>query len=196
MRVEIKVSGDVKEPYAVIFTGNVTEEIRQAAASLETRETVITANDRERIIVLSPEEVCMVDVYKRQELAKIDELIADGGEVQAEVDGVITKMGVVPGTSTTGTEIVEIGTGTYQFVGTLYESALELVQEGDSIDVTLPQQKGPVKAQISSSDRFSWGCRREGTRFRVRTFPTSNRTDYNDVIIPVSYTHLYSVVLI
>ena len=83
-------------------------------------------------------------------MAKIDELIADGGEVQAEVDGVITKMGVVPGTSTTGTEIVEIGTGTYQFVGTLYESALELVQEGDSIDVTLPQQKGPVKAQIQT----------------------------------------------
>ena len=57
LRVEIKISGDIKEPYAVIFTGNVTEEIRQAAASLEKRETVITANDRERIIVLSPEEV-------------------------------------------------------------------------------------------------------------------------------------------
>ncbi|WP_343251032.1 LytTR family DNA-binding domain-containing protein [Diplocloster hominis] len=62
LRVEIKISGDIKEPYAVIFTGNVTEEIRQAAASLEKRETVITANDRERIIVLSPEEVCMVRV--------------------------------------------------------------------------------------------------------------------------------------
>ena len=59
MRVEIKVSGDIKEPYAVIFTGNVTEEIRQAAASLEKRETVVTANNGERIIVLSPEEVCM-----------------------------------------------------------------------------------------------------------------------------------------
>ncbi|WP_343250979.1 HlyD family efflux transporter periplasmic adaptor subunit [Diplocloster hominis] len=87
---------------------------------------------------------------KEQDLAKIDELIADGGEVQAEVDGVITRMGVVPGTSTTGTEIVEIGTGAYQFVGTLSESALELVQEGDSIDVALPQQKGPVKAQIQT----------------------------------------------
>ena len=66
MRVEIKVSGDIKEPYAVIFTGNVTEEIRQAAASLEKRETVVTAKNGERIIVLSPEEVCMARVEAAQ----------------------------------------------------------------------------------------------------------------------------------
>lgn len=87
---------------------------------------------------------------KEQELAKIDELIAAGGEVQADVDGVITKMGVSPGTKTTGTEIVEIGTGAYQFVGNLDENALELMQEGDSITVTLPQQAKPVEARIQS----------------------------------------------
>lgn len=60
MNVEIKVSADIKEPYAVIYTNAMTGEVQKFRSILEFQEQVITVRDGERIIVLAPEEVYMI----------------------------------------------------------------------------------------------------------------------------------------
>ena len=62
MKVEIKMTETAKEPYAVIFTNEMTEAVRQAAAILEgaVSNKAITVTDNERIFVLRPEELYML----------------------------------------------------------------------------------------------------------------------------------------
>lgn len=64
MKVEIRLSADAKEPYAVIYASEITAEIRNAAALIESESIggVITVTDNERIFVLWAEEVYMVRV--------------------------------------------------------------------------------------------------------------------------------------
>ena len=52
---------ELKEPYAVIYAGDITSEIRRAAALLE-KETpdVIPVRENDSIIVLRPDEIYMI----------------------------------------------------------------------------------------------------------------------------------------
>ena len=63
VKVEIKLTEQDHDPYAVIYTNEVTPAIRKAAMLLE-QETpnAISVVDNERIIVLQPEEITMVRV--------------------------------------------------------------------------------------------------------------------------------------
>lgn len=61
MKVEIRISPDAAEPYAVIHTAKRTEEIEKLAAALENAPgEILTAMENGRIIVLRPEEIYMV----------------------------------------------------------------------------------------------------------------------------------------
>lgn len=60
MKVEIKISSEVKEAYAVIYTNELTDEIQTLISSIEGGNSVITAKDQDRITVLQPREIFMV----------------------------------------------------------------------------------------------------------------------------------------
>lgn len=62
MRVEIKLSPDIEEAYAVIYCSEVTDEIQKLSSLMEAGEHIVTARDNERIIVLRPKEIFMVRV--------------------------------------------------------------------------------------------------------------------------------------
>ena len=63
MKVSIDISADYKEPYAVIHTDKVTDEIQRVIDVLGTSETPITAlQNEEDIVVLQPKEIFMVRV--------------------------------------------------------------------------------------------------------------------------------------
>lgn len=64
MKVEIKVSAEAKEPYAVIYTDEVTAYVRQIAEMLESAAAskMVTVADNERIMVLRPEELYMIRI--------------------------------------------------------------------------------------------------------------------------------------
>lgn len=64
MRVEIKVSESVTEPYAVIHTNEMTAEISRMAAVIEAGDNsgFVTAAEDERIFVLKIDEIYMVRV--------------------------------------------------------------------------------------------------------------------------------------
>ena len=63
MKVKIDISAEYKEPFAVIHTDKVTDEIQRIVDVLGTSETPITARQNEEdIIVLQPKDIYMVRV--------------------------------------------------------------------------------------------------------------------------------------
>ncbi|MGI6326557.1 MAG: LytTR family DNA-binding domain-containing protein [Saccharofermentanales bacterium] len=63
MKIEIKVLPETEEPYAVIYTSEITPEVRRAAELLNMESSgVISVVENERIIVLRPDEIYMVRV--------------------------------------------------------------------------------------------------------------------------------------
>lgn len=65
MKVRVDISPEYKEPYAVIHTDAVTEEIQRMIDAFGASETPITAlQNEEDIIVLRPADIYMVRVEK------------------------------------------------------------------------------------------------------------------------------------
>ena len=63
MKVSIDISAEYKEPFAVIHTDKVTDEIQRVIDLLGTNETPITAlQNEEDIVVLQPKDIFMVRV--------------------------------------------------------------------------------------------------------------------------------------
>ena len=63
MKVSVDILPDYKEPYAVIYTDQVTDEIQRMIDAFSMSETPITAlRNEEDIIVLQPSEIYMVRV--------------------------------------------------------------------------------------------------------------------------------------
>jgi DNA-binding LytR/AlgR family response regulator len=63
MKVRLDISEEYKEPYAVIYTDRVTDEIRRVMDIFSGDRTPITAlQNEEELIVLQPEEIYMVRV--------------------------------------------------------------------------------------------------------------------------------------
>lgn len=63
MKVNIDISAEYKEPYAVIHTDKVTDEIRRVVDLLGSNETPVTAlQNEEEIVVLKPQEIYMVRI--------------------------------------------------------------------------------------------------------------------------------------
>ena len=55
MKVNIEISSEVQQPYAIIYTAEVTKEIQDAVIALEGNYHVITALDHDKIVILNPD---------------------------------------------------------------------------------------------------------------------------------------------
>ncbi len=63
MKVSLNISAEYKEPYAVIYTDQVTDEIQRMIDVFSTSETPITALlNEEDVVILQPKEIYMVRV--------------------------------------------------------------------------------------------------------------------------------------
>jgi len=63
MKVSVDISADYKEPYAVIYTDKLTDEIQHMIDMFSMSETPITAlQNEEDLVVLQPGEIYMVRV--------------------------------------------------------------------------------------------------------------------------------------
>ena len=63
MKVNIDISAEYKEPFAVIHTDKVTDEIQRIIDIFSTSETPVTAlQNEEDIVVLQPKEIYMVRI--------------------------------------------------------------------------------------------------------------------------------------
>ena len=62
MKVSVEVTPGVNEPYAVIYTAQVTEEIQRMIDLLGTGDAPVTAFREEKLVILQPNEIYMVRV--------------------------------------------------------------------------------------------------------------------------------------
>ena len=65
VKVEVNVSPEVKEPYAVLHAGELTAEISELAkeiADFGNEKGKILGNVDERMVVIDPEEICLIRV--------------------------------------------------------------------------------------------------------------------------------------
>ena len=62
MKVKIELSEEYQPPYAVIYTNRMTEEIQKTVDLLGTGDTPLIVQEKERLMVLRPEEIYMIRV--------------------------------------------------------------------------------------------------------------------------------------
>ena len=61
--MKVNISAEYKEPYAVIHTDKVTDEIRRIVDLFSSNETPVTAlQNEEEIVVLKPQDIFMVRI--------------------------------------------------------------------------------------------------------------------------------------
>lgn len=60
MKVELKLSAEIKEPYAVIYAGELSEELQGTISYLQNQEQIITVFEDENIVIIKPQEIDMV----------------------------------------------------------------------------------------------------------------------------------------
>lgn len=66
MKVEIQISADIEEPYAVIYSNKMTDEVQHIYEKIQSGGNVITAIDNEQIIILHPAEIYMLRMENEQ----------------------------------------------------------------------------------------------------------------------------------
>ena len=67
MKISVDISAEYKEPYAVIYTDKLTDEIQHMIDMFSKSETPITAlQNEEDLVVLQPGEIYMVRVEKEK----------------------------------------------------------------------------------------------------------------------------------
>ena len=62
MKVEIRLTQDAYEPYAVIYTNEITDEVRETADSIHASNRIVIANEDERSIVLFARDIYMIRI--------------------------------------------------------------------------------------------------------------------------------------
>ena len=63
MNVKVELSPEYQEPYAIVFTDKVTEEIQRILDNFSADETPITAlQNEDNLVILQPDEIYMVKI--------------------------------------------------------------------------------------------------------------------------------------
>ncbi len=62
MKVTVEITSDAHEPYAVIYTDKITDDIEHLMGLLSSGETPLTAQDEDRFVILQRNEVYRVRV--------------------------------------------------------------------------------------------------------------------------------------
>lgn len=91
MRVEIKCRADAAPPYAVIYTDEVTAEVRRAAALLEAGAGPdrLTVLDGERMVVLRPDEIYLIRVENEKTVVYTQTEHYNGGKRLYEFEALL-----------------------------------------------------------------------------------------------------------
>lgn len=62
MKVDLKISRDIKEPYAVIYTNELTKEVQRLVSLLNQNKNILTVKEEDKIVVLQSDEIYMARV--------------------------------------------------------------------------------------------------------------------------------------
>lgn len=62
MKVEVRISADVREPHVVIHANALTPDIARLVAAIDASDDILTVADADRVIVLRTEEIYMIRI--------------------------------------------------------------------------------------------------------------------------------------
>lgn len=62
MKVSVEIQPDCKNPHAVIYTAQVTDEIQRIVDAFQSADSPITAQKEDEIVILQPKDIYMVRV--------------------------------------------------------------------------------------------------------------------------------------
>jgi len=62
LKIELKISENITEPYAVIYANSLTEEVQRIISSFQPPKNIIAADDNNNIIIVNPNDIYLVRV--------------------------------------------------------------------------------------------------------------------------------------
>lgn len=62
MKAEVKLIENCPEPYAVIYTREITQEVQRVLNCIKDNVVIIAGNDEDKTYMLAPDEILMVNV--------------------------------------------------------------------------------------------------------------------------------------
>lgn len=101
-----------------------TARMKQQTAAKEDEKARLTREQKISLAKLNRRQIELELEEQKQELAKVELMIADGGQVVSPAAGTVLELALTPGQKTAGTELVQIGTG-----GLVFEGSFETEEE-------------------------------------------------------------------
>ena len=128
-------------------------------ARKEDSAAAMSQEQKKRLSALAVRELEQTRRDKAGELAVLEELMAKGGQVEAEEDGVAVDVEVTAGRTATGEELVTLAVGGSRFEGT-FEKEEQKLARGDTISIAIPGTPRHKEAVIETMNLLGDG---EGT---------------------------------
>ncbi|MCI9046867.1 MAG: hypothetical protein HFG71_06270 [Hungatella sp.] len=120
-----------------------------AAARKEDSAAAMSREQKKRLSDLAVKGMENTRKVRAEELAHLEELIAEGGQVQARESGVIVDVEVAAGKTATGEELVTAAVGGSRFQGT-FEKEEQKLSKGDTISIAIPGTQRTKEAVIDA----------------------------------------------
>lgn len=86
---------------------------------------------------------------KKREIKELEQLIKDKGELRANRGGILLKTGVTEGQETSGTELIQIGTGDFEFHALISGEDQEKIAIGDELNIKVPGNEDKIQAAVA-----------------------------------------------
>ena len=126
------------------------------AARKEDSAAAMSQEQKKRLSALAVKGLEQTRRDKAGELAVLEELMAKGGQVEAEEDGVAVDVEVTAGRTATGEELVTLAVGGSRFEGT-FEKEEQKLARGDTISIAIPGTPRSKEAMIEAMNLLGDG---------------------------------------
>jgi len=120
-----------------------------SAARKEDSAAAILEEQKRRLSQLTMKGLENNREVKEEELARLEELIGQGGQVKAKENGVVVDVEITAGKTATGEELLTLAVGGSMFEGA-FEKEDQKLSKGDAISITIPGTPRTKEAVIDS----------------------------------------------
>lgn len=127
-----------------------------SAAQKEDSAAAMSREQKKRLSDLTVRGLENTRKAKAEELARLEELMANGGQVRAEKDGVAVDVEVAAGRTAAGEELVTVAVGGSRFEGA-FEKEEQKLSRGDTVSIAIPGTPRTKEAVIDAMNLLGDG---------------------------------------
>lgn len=133
-----------------------TARWQAAAAQKEDSAAEMSQEQKKRLSALTVRGLENTRKGKGEELAHLEELMADGGQIRAEEKGVAVDVEILEGKTATGEELLTVAVGGSRFEGS-FEKEEQKLSKGDTISIAIPGTPRSKEAVIDTMNLLGEG---------------------------------------